>query len=187
MPIKIRVQAKTEPEEFRTITVSDDGSEVSCNCGGFDGYICSHIDAVLIAQERAMLHPDDLSFAEQAIKVTSGRLKIPSHWKGAWRRNLTWRGLSRYGTVARKARDKTKPLVCFTGRLHKERAELAQQAEANGWETIDSPSPFTTVLVAADPLGKSAKLLAARKNGTPIITGDEWAMLMEDGLVPPGM
>ena len=183
--MKVRVRAKTAVDEYRLISISPDGLKVVCDCGGFEDGICSHIDAVLIAQERAMLHPEDWKAAERAIKAISGRLIAPAHWKGAWRKNLRWRGLSKRGPIIR--RDKTKPLVCFTGKLHKERTNLIQEAKANGWEAIDSPSPYTSVLVAANPYGKSSKLVKARKNGTPIMTGEEWVMLMEDGVVPPGL
>lgn len=185
--MQIRVQAKTEPDNYRHITVSPDGTQILCDCGGFDGSICAHVDAVLIAQERAMVHPDDLKIAEKAIRAVDGRIKAPSDWKGAWRRNMRWRGLCRSGPIARRVRDATKSLVCFTGKLHKERAELIREAENNGWETIDTPSPSMDLLVAANPQGTSAKLVKARKNGTPIITGEEWAMLLEDGVIPSAL
>lgn len=185
--MKIRVQSKSAAEEYRLISVSPDGARVLCDCDGFDGTICSHIDAALIAQERAMVHPDDRTTAEKAINAIAGRLTIPTDWKGSWRKNLRWRGLSSRGPINRKIRDESKPLVCFTGKLHRERADLITEAEASGWETIDSPSPYTSVLVAADPSGTSSKLVKARKNGTPIITGEEWAMLIEDGVVPPAL
>lgn len=185
--MKIRVQAKSAADEYRHISVSPDGTKIQCDCDGFSGSMCSHIDAVLIAQEQAMVHPDDRKVAKTAIKAIAGRLDTPPEWKGSWRKNLRWRGLSSQGSITRRVRDETKPLVCFTGKLHKERAELIQEAEANGWETIDSPSPHTSVLVAADPTGSSSKLMNARKNGTPIITGEEWVMLMEDGVIPTAL
>lgn len=66
MTINIRVRAKTDNDSWRIITVEESGSPVSCDCGGFDGIICSHIDAVLICEERAMVHTDDLTLADQA-------------------------------------------------------------------------------------------------------------------------
>lgn len=178
MTISIRVLAKTEDQQ-RVITVADNGSSFACNCDGFNGLICSHIDAVLIAQERAMVHPDDWPLADQAVNLVSRHIVVPDDWKGSWRKNLVWRGLSNS-----RVRDGSKPLVCFTGTLDRPRPLLKKEAESLGWETIDSPSPFTDVLVAADPLGTSGKLNAARKNGTPIITSEEWSILLTDGVLP---
>jgi hypothetical protein len=184
MAITIRVRAKTDPEQFRVIAVSDDGSSIVCDCDGFSDGICSHIDAVLVAHERAMVHPDDLQFIDSAAAIVGTRIVIPRDWKGSWRKNLRWRGLSGRGNVTRRVRDHSKPLVCFTGTLDRPRAELIAEAEHGGWETVNSPSPFTDVLVAADPLGNSSKLKAARKHGTPIVTREEWSILMTDGVLP---
>lgn len=186
MTITIRVQAKNDAEEYRIITVGSDGSSVICDCDGFDGRICSHIDAVLLAQERAMVHSDDWGAADHAVVLAGSRIVVPGDWKGSWRKNLRWRGLSSRGSVSRRAkiRDHNKPLVCFTGTLDRPRAELIAEAERCGWETIDSPSPFTDVLVAANPLGSSRKLKAARRHGTPIVTSEEWASLLTDGVLP---
>jgi hypothetical protein len=183
MSISIRVLAKTVASEHRTVIVTRDGGAVSCDCDGFGGVICSHVDAVLIAEERAMVHPEDRELADVATALVRGRIVVPDTWRAAWRKNLRWRGLSSRGSV-RRVRDGSKPLVCFTGTLDRPRAELIAQAQAAGWETIDSPSPFTDVLVAADPLGASRKLKAARTNRTPIVTCEEWSELMHDGELP---
>lgn len=183
MPITIRVAAKTAAGEYRTIAISDDGSKIECDCKGFGVNFCAHIDAVLVAQERAMVHKDDLAQADQAMALIAADIVAPDGWKDAWRKNLRWRGLS--GRIAtRRVRDASKPLVCFTGNPGRPRAELKAEAELAGWETIDSPSPYTDVLVVADPLATTGKLKAARKNGTPIVTLEEWSLLMTDGAYP---
>jgi hypothetical protein len=183
MPVTIRVSAKTAADEYRIITVADDGSTFGCDCGGFSGLICSHIDAVLVAQERAMVHPDDWLAADSAVVLIGASIVLPDDWKGAWRKNLRWRGLSSRGSVRRR-RDSSKPVVCFTGTLDRPRSALLAEAVERGWETIDSASPNIDVLVAADPLGNSGKLKAARRNGTPIVTREEWSILMTDGVLP---
>lgn len=185
--MKIEVRSKSDPEEYRTISISSDGSKVSCDCDGFNGTICSHIDAVLIAQETAMINPEHRNTAAKAIKAISGRLTLPEDWKASWRKNMRWRGLSSRGPIFRRNRDENKPIVCFTGTLHRQRAELIEEAMRLGWETIDSPSPNTALLVAADPTGTSKKIKAARANGTPIITGEEWVSLLEDGVIPSAL
>jgi len=183
MPITIRVAAKTAVGEYRAITVADDGSDFDCDCNGFGMRFCAHIDAVLVAQERAMVHLDDWSSADRAVELVGSRIVIPEEWKGAWRKNLRWRGLSSRGASSRRIRDNSKPLVCFTGTLDRSRSALITEAKSMGWETINSPSPYTDVLVAADPLGTSAKLKAARQNGTAIVTCEEWSILMADGVL----
>ena len=184
MPLVIRVHSQTEIDLFYSITVSDDGSKILCECGSQSG-MCSHIDAVLIANERAMVHLADHAIADAARELTLGKIRVPANWRGAWRRKLIWRGLSGASKRQRNPRESGKPLVCFTGKLPpKERADWISDAVANGWDTTDSPSRFTDVLVAADPTGNSAKLKAARQHRTPIVTTEEWSAVMVDGVLP---
>ena len=179
----IRVRAKTRGGEHRRLSVSDDGSKVECDCGGFQsGLFCSHIDAVLLAGEREMVLEDDHGIASQAMALVQGRVVAPDNWKASWRGNMLWRGLSRSGGRRQRQRENGKPLVCFTG--GKNRADWLSKARTSGWETIDSPSPFTDVLVAADPTSDSRKLRSARQNATPIVTYEEWGDLMTDGVFP---
>ncbi len=131
-----------------------------------------------------MVHPDDWSLANRATILVDGNIAVPDNWKGAWRKNLRWRGLSGRSVTRRANRDGSKPLVCFTGTLDLPRPQLVDEAKRMGWETINSPSPYTDVLVAADPLGTSAKLKAARKNGTPIVSREEWSIVLTDGVLP---
>jgi NAD-dependent DNA ligase len=183
MSVKLRVKAKSDPEQYRTITIWHDGARVDCNCDGFNGSFCSHIDAVLVAQESAMVHGDDQRLATQAIEIVQGRIEVPQDWKGSWRKDFHWRGLPSRGGV-RVERDFSKPLVCFTGTLSRERSLLSSEAVEHGWEVINSPSPHTTALVAADPRGMTKKLKYARSKGTPIVSEEEWKSLMSGGELP---
>jgi hypothetical protein len=180
--IIIRVRAKTYGDGHRELRVSNDGLTVDCNCGGFLSGFCSHIDAVLLAGEREMVFEDDNAFADQATALVSGKLEAPDDWKASWRGNMRWRGLSRSGARRQRVRQSGKPLVCFTG--GKDRAGWTSEAQARGWDTIDTPSRFIDVLVAGDPTANSRKLSAARQNGTAIVTYDEWCVLMTDGVLP---
>ena len=184
----IRVETSSAPGSYVHVTVSPDGEQIACSCDGVAIYrqkLCRHIDAVLIANERIMVHPEDVSIADAAYKASAGKIAVPSGWKASWRRDLRWRGLAVIQRRPRNPRDGGKPLVCFTGTLDgKSRKEWLAEAVANGWETTEAPSRFTDVLVAADPTGKSAKLKAARENNTPIVSADEWAALMIDGVLP---
>ena len=151
--------------------------------------MCSHIDATLVAGERGMVHIDDKTLADALAEYMISIPALPATWKANWRKNLLWRGLSRIGPRPGtyhppKDRSTGRPVVCFTGKLDRPRAVILAEAEDNGWETIDTPSKITDVLVAANPMGSSAKLAAARTNGTPIVTPEEWAALMADGEIP---
>jgi hypothetical protein len=182
MPISIRVRAKTQLDSHRVVTVDLDGRVAHCDCSGFDGVICAHIDAVLIAGERAMVHPDDAANASTAFDALSGAIQLPAEWKGSWRRDMRWRGLTSTERARSSKIDRGgRPVVCFTGKLPLSREELCTDAEARGWATIDSASPSTDVLVAADPLGGSGKLAKARRLGTPILSYEEWQGLSVDG------
>lgn len=185
MTISFRVKAKTESGGFRTVSVSDDGSEVTCDCAGFDGEICSHIDAVLIAGERAMVWPGDEADADRAAALCGGHLAVPDHWRGTWRREYDWRGISR--TERRKrvyVRKSDRPLVCFTGKFPgHNRDEMMADARAHGWDVVNSPSAHLDVLVAADPLARTAKLDKARAHAIAIVTPDEWADVRDDGVL----
>lgn len=183
MSVSFRVMAKTMHGAWRTVTVSDDGLKIECDCSGFDGEICSHIDAVLIAGERAMVMPDDLEAARRCASLVRGRIEVPHHWRGSWRRELGWRGISREDRGKRVyVRNSAKPLVCFTGKFPgANRDEMLAQAKVNGWDVVNSPSAHLDVLVAADPMGRSAKLDKAREFAIPIVSPEEWAAVMEDG------
>lgn len=176
----IRVASKSDPHTYRTLTI--DGGAVRCDCDGFDGAICSHLDAVILAGERFMVPVEDHPLAEEACRLIAGAVIIPESWKGSWRRNLQWRGLSSE-SPRRRVGGAGKPVVCFTGAMSRPRKELIAEAEAAGWETVDGPSPAITVLVAADARATTGKLSYARKNAIPIVALDEWPDLMLDGVI----
>lgn len=185
MHISFRVKAKTSLGAIRTVSVARDGSEIICDCGGFDGVICSHIDAVLVAGERSMVFADDLEAASTAASIAKGLIVVPENWRGSWRRNMEWRGLTKGERQKRVyARESGKPLVCFTGNCGQPRSAMIAEARANGWEVLNGPSPNMDVLVAADPTANSAKLDVARKSGIPIVDPTIWSTLMTDGALP---
>lgn len=183
MPWTIRVKAKTSPD-WRVISVADDGHQVTCDCAGFRAGFCSHIDAVLVANERGMVHPDDHEAADHAHAKAGGLIEVPANWQGAWRRELWWRGIKRRPSIS-NPRDSGRPLVCFTGALPgKSRREWIAEAKAAGWDTTDEPSRFTDVLVTADPQKLSAKLKLARVYNTPVVSPEDWSIVMLDGALP---
>lgn len=183
----VRVLAKTQGGAYRTISISEDGGSVVCDCQGYVGGFCAHIDAVLVAGERAMVPDEDHQTADLAMTLVAKTITTPANWKAAWRNDRAWRGLSRSGTrraAARRADGKS--IVCFTGGklAGRNRAAFRAEAEANGWATINSASRSTDVLVADDVHGSSGKLKAARAYGTLIVSYDDWQELMTDGVIP---
>jgi DNA ligase (NAD+) len=67
--------------------------------------------------------------------------------------------------------------VCVTGKLTRPRSEIQAQIEAAGGQFVSSVGKSTDILVAGADVGK-AKLDAAKKLGTRIVTEDELAQLL---------
>lgn len=177
--IQIRVAAKTS-FAWRTLTISPGRGKIACDCDGFDGRICSHIDAVLLCGETHMVHADDRDLVPEARLMATGRITVPDTWRAAWKRERVWRGLepAERPPVQRKSE---KPLVCFTGTLPKSRAHMIAEAKAHGWDVVNSPSRFTDVLVTASPNSTSAKTMAAKQFGTRIVSPSQWENVMLTG------
>lgn len=182
--INFRVASSSEEDLLYTVTV-DDAGRASCDCPGFArGRFCRHIDAVLVCREWAMVPEADRAAAEQAMCATECKITAPAAWKATWRKDWAWRGLSATRAPVNPRRS-GKPLVCFTGKLPgKKRSEWIAEARAAGWDTTDEPSPFIDVLVASDPDAGTAKLKKARKNRTAVVSAEEWADIMLDGVLP---
>lgn len=184
MVLRFSVDSSSDEDALYTVTV-DHAGRASCDCNGFArGRFCRHIDAVLVCREMAMVPRSDHAEAEKAIRLARGKIAVPSTWKATWRSDWAWRGLSAERAPINPRRS-GKPLVSFTGTLPgKKRSEWIKEARAAGWDTTDEPSPFTDVLVARDPDADTAKLMKARDNRTVIISAEEWAEVMVDGVLP---
>jgi len=128
-----------------------------------------------------MVPREDWPLADKAMKEVHDLIAIPRDWKGAWRKNLAWRGLSVRRGPRRIVGEDGKRVVCFTGSMPRPRKSLIVEAEAAGWDAVDNPHSKIDVLVGADPNGESTKLSFARKNGIPILAFDEWTSLTPDG------
>ncbi len=192
-----RCKAKTE-DQYRTITVDPLKRLYHCDCEGslFTGYnsFCSHIDATLVAGERHMVPDEDRPIADKAMKVLSGTINIPFDWSGSWRRNRVWRGLG-VPRGPRESHDKTsvygedyyeRPRVCFTGKGHKPRKDLMEEARASGWQVEDSFSKSVKLLVAEDVSANSSKLRNAASQNIPVINYTDWMeMISEEWEISP--
>ena len=67
-----------------------------------------------------------------------------------------------------------KGIVVFTGTGPMKRSELSAKATAAGWTVGDSVNSKTNLLVCADPNSGSSKLVKAAKNGTKIMSYDDF-------------
>lgn len=178
-------RAKTQGQ-IRTITVFPAQCTAICDCDGFDGEICSHIDATLIAGERFMVPEEDRGIADQAMQVVSGYLSVPHYWRASWRRNRVWRGLSKPRRSSEDMRKQfgddyySRPKMCFTGSGPRRRNDLAAEAREQGWQVVNKPQKGIQLVVAEDPSGNSQKLKLAKQNAIPILSYEEWEDITVD-------
>lgn len=184
MDILIMVLSKTDRQKIRVISIDTINKSVICNCEGFNGIICSHIDAVICHKETAMLcdgQEKTMNLVHDFISKNNIEFNDPN-WKASWKRKRSWRGLSVRQIENRKIGniDYSKPIVCFTGKLHAQRKELIEEAKSLGWQTLNSPSPNTTILVAEDVEAKTAKIMKAKECGTMIISGEQWIDMLKE-------
>jgi hypothetical protein len=179
-----RCASQSESAKFWTICVSATSLHVRCDCPGFnDRGFCSHIDATLVAGERAMIPEEDRSTAIDLMRRLDGCVVAPSGWKANWRRNLIWRGFHSRASVRRGIPPSEMPVVCFTGKFPEPRTVLVQRAEGMGWETVDRAHSKIDVLVAENAAWGANKLRFARECGIPVLSYEEWMMLTPDGEV----
>lgn len=180
----VRVRAKSDPDEYRTIQFHTGRAELSCDCDGFDGTICAHIDAVLIAGERYMVHRADWHAADEVAALVAP-ITPPPGWKGSWRRDKVWRGLEtqhrksptpsrRHEALGIAEEDfSLRPGVVFTGQFPESRTALADEAEQHGWRTLGTVTTQAKVLVTGEVIGAN-KLRAAKANGIMIVDLETW-------------
>lgn len=179
--VRIRVAAKTELDAWRVVKIV--GKSINCDCAGFRDGICSHIDAVIVSGETAMVHPDDRDIARECSQQLRSLVEVPKAWKASWRRETKWRGLQVQPAPKRThVRISDRPLVAFTG--CKNRKAMIEEAKANGWDVTDEPSAHLDVLVAANPSANTNKIKAARISNVPIIHENDWSEVMVTGVIP---
>lgn len=194
--VTVRVKAKTEPDTWRTLTYISRTDCLSCSCGAelwlgakYGNTFCSHIDAVCRHGETAMVHPDDVQDARALAELIGPRIDVPPDWRASWQNNRSWRNVelerpSSGGAQFHRDRDPAKLVVAFTGKFLKSRDEMRREAEEAGWETINTPSRTTDILVVGGSVRWTAKLVAARENGTEIITAEQWEIARVTGELP---
>jgi hypothetical protein len=182
--LSFRCLSQSEPAKLWTICVSLPSLRVRCDCPGFNDIgFCSHIDATLVAGERAMISEENRTVASELVQCLDGSIVVPPGWKSNWRRNLIWRGFGFRASVRRGISPSEMPVVCFTGKFPEPRKALVQRAERMGWEAIDRAHSKIDVLVAENAAWETNKLRFARECGISVLSYEEWMMLTPDGEV----
>ena len=176
--LEIRCLAKTEPGVYRRMLVDDQG-RVFCECqnGGF----CSHIDAVIVAGEIAMVHPSDIDAARRAHELFSDLHVAPMGWSASWRQNRRWRGFEVQDRSGWRQLDQSRPVVCFTGKATdgRERKHYKTEAEGAGWTVADKANVHTQLLVTDDVNSTSRKAKLARRDNVPMVSYEDWPMFRD--------
>lgn len=165
-----RVRSMTE-DVWHVILVPEDG-HVICSCAGVNW--CSHIDATLIAGERAMVPEEERGEANRAQIAARGRLQAPEGWQAHWRSNRKWRGLPPARiTMVHRSRKTGKPVMSIEGRGN-ERRRIAEMSQESGW--LISPRPVAGCLfhIAPNIEEDSSSKERARQMGIPIASYSEW-------------
>lgn len=145
---------------------------VICSCAGV-GW-CSHIDATLVAGERAMVAPEDRRTANLAQIASRGRVGAPEGWQAHWRTNRRWRGLPPLRrTSLDVSRSTASPMVSVEG-LGSARARIVALTRDAGWMVV--PRPVTGCLFHVSPESDRTTAASedARRRGIPIASYDEW-------------
>lgn len=161
-------------DAWHVVLVPAEG-HVICSCAGV-GW-CSHIDATLVAGERAMVPVEEHGEANRAQIAARGRIGPPEGWQAHWRTNRRWRGLppARITTLDRSRRDGL-PMMSIEGRGG-ERRLVEQISRDAGW--MVTATPVRGCLFHVAPTSESSTKAAeqARENGIPIATYGEWVGL----------
>jgi len=171
-----RCRSMTE-EGWHIILVPAKGN-IICSCQGENW--CSHIDATLVAGERAMVPAIEHAEANRAQIAARGRLRPPQDWKGHWRSNRRWRGLPPVrSTALAKCRSSGSPMMSLEGR-GAGRQEILDLSHSSGW--MVTPHPTRGCLFHIVPHGTTTSRAAckARKDGIPILSYEEWRVLAGD-------
>lgn len=168
-----RVRSMSE-DAWHVVLVPLEG-HVVCSCAGVSW--CSHIDATLVAGERAMVPPEEHGEANRAQIAARGRIGAPDGWQAHWRTNRRWRGLPPARiTMLDRSRREGMPMMSLEGRGG-ERRLVEQISREAGW--MVSPFPVRGCLFHVAPETDTTTRAAeqARAAGIPIATYSEWAGL----------
>lgn len=156
-------------DEYHHIEVPEAGY-ITCSCKGENW--CSHIEATLLAGERAMVPAEDHKKANQAQVLLKGKIQPPENWKSNWRKNKRWRGIATGETKAMQLTRKGNPVVSLQGKgkIKKLSKRVAIQ---NGWIVVAQPTKGVIIHVSDDP-DECAVSKHAESLGITIISHEQW-------------
>ena len=170
-----RVRSMSE-DAWHVVLVPLEGYVV-CSCAGVNW--CSHIDATLVAGERAMVPQEEWPEANRAQIAARGRIGAPKDWQAHWRSNRRWRGLPPARvTMLDRSRMEGRPMMSLEGRGGG-RALIHRISVDAGWLVANHPVKGCLFHVSPDSDGNSRAAEAARASGVPIASYEEWAGLAE--------
>lgn len=163
-------------DAWHVVLVPDVG-HVMCSCAGVNW--CSHIDATLIAGERAMVAPEDRETANLAQIAARGRVGATDGWQAHWRGNRRWRGLPPARITSLETSRKTgTPMMSVEG-LGNSRRDIITRSKEAGWMVVPRPVTGCLFHVSPDPSRDSSATEAARQRGIPIASYEEWEGMVE--------
>lgn len=170
--IEFRCRGRTDRSETHVIRVH--AGKVLCSCQGVDW--CSHIDATLVAGERAMVPPEDRRSADRAMRLMQGRIHAPEGWLASWREDRVWRGQApARGDEGARMRIDGRPTILFLGSGGGgNRDEYVEHAGSLGWRVVERPTPLTTIVVSSAEAMGSRRGDLAQLLSLPIVTHGDW-------------
>lgn len=160
--------------DYHYIEIPEKGP-VICTCKGESW--CSHIEATLVAGERAMVHPEDRTIADKAQVMAKGRIGPPENWKSNWRSNKKWRGIKIRPSKAMQFLNSGMPVVCFDE--SSKTKECLRIASDNGWSVVSRPTKGVIIHVSNDIETDTSKQAAGR--GITIVTTEQWESVASIG------
>lgn len=170
--IEFRCAGRSDRTELHVISVAN--GRAMCSCQGVDW--CSHIDATLIAGERAMVPETDQRAADRGQRALAGRIHPPEGWQASWRDDRVWRGLApARGDAAAKVRHDGRPTIMFMGAGPAgNRTEYVEHAASLGWRVVDQPMPLLTLVVTSPEAITTKRGEESRRLSLPMISHEDW-------------
>lgn len=94
--LKVRVDSRMELGVYRVLQVDMELGAITCSCGGITTLteteqMCSHIDAVVVVGETAMVHAEDWDLARVLHEQFGHHITLPKTWRRTWIDDLNWR------------------------------------------------------------------------------------------------
>jgi hypothetical protein len=164
-------------DNWHVILVPKEG-HIICSCAGVNW--CSHIDATLVAGERAMVPQEEHGEANRAQIAAKNRIHIPTDWQANWRKNRKWRGLpSLRKNIVEISRQNGRPVLSIEGR-GKERKNIEKLSIDSGWVVLSVPVKGCLFHIVPNDTHESNRIEKANQAQIPVATYKQWEMLASE-------